>query len=253
MGARPCARGALRGHGVAAVRAGPARVRVAGRDRHGAGGPRRRLPQGAWSPLCRGGAPRARLPRARPLRKCCRRPARARGSDPVLRGRRDTRRARARRRGDPPAASRRRRAGPDRRRRPLARAVARAARDRVLNARDPVRDRRPGAPAPDAVRPGAAVAAPVRLVGSRPAGAVPLPPVALLGPAPRERRLRGGAPPRAGDRGGRAGRGGAGGPARGQAACARRRALRPVSGRGRAGARGLDDPQRLRRGAAARR
>ena len=49
------------------------------------------------------------------------------------------------------------------------------------------------------------------------------------------------------------GRGGAGGPARGQAARARRRALRPVSGRGRAGARGLDDPQRLRRGAAARR
>ena len=34
--------------------------------------------------------------------------------------------------------------------------------------------------------------------------------------------------------------------------CARRPALRPVSGRGRAGARGLDDPQRLRRGAAAR-
>src|SRR5207237_650840 len=90
--------------------------------------------------------PGARVPRTLAVRRARPRPARARGHVPLLRGSRRPRRARARRRGapraDPGGNSRR----PDRGRLPVARPLARSARDGAGDARRPVRGRGPGPP-----------------------------------------------------------------------------------------------------------
>ena len=134
-----------------------------------AGGPRlarRRPDRGAPGPR-RGVRPRrARPSRAPSLRRhAAGRPA-ARRRGPLLRGRRRARLARADGRGDPGARRGGHAAGGDRPRRPVGRALARAARDRARHARDPVRDRGPRPARPDAVRAGAAGAAALRVAAA---------------------------------------------------------------------------------------
>ena len=118
-------------------------------------GARRRPGRGAAPAPGRGRPSGDRARRARALRR--RRAGRAadRGRRPLLRGRRPARLARARRPGDPRAHPRRHRAGAHRRRLPVGRAPARAARDRVRHARHPVRRR--GAAPPRAAPYGAAL------------------------------------------------------------------------------------------------
>ena len=104
---------------------------------------------------------------------------------------------RARRRSRPRRASGRHGPRADRRARSDDRTLARAARDRVRLPRDPVRDRVAGEVPDDADWTCAALAAAVRLGGRRPARAVRLPAVAVLGGGALERGLHGGAAPRA--------------------------------------------------------
>ena len=78
-------------------------------------------------------------------------------------------------------AARRHAARGDRARRPFRRALARAAGDRARHPRDPVRDRGADPPRPDAVRAGAALAAPLRVAAGRPPRPLRLPPLAVLG------------------------------------------------------------------------
>ena len=128
------ARGALgpdRGDGLAAVRAGARGLRVAPPHAGGSRLARRRPDRGAPGPR-RGVRPRrARPPRAPSLRRHAARRAAARGSDPVLRGRRRARLARADRGGDPGARRLGHAARGDRARRPVRRALAGVARDRA--------------------------------------------------------------------------------------------------------------------------
>ena len=113
----------------------------------------RRVPDRARPAVRRGGPSGARFPRARPLRRPRRRAADARRRDQVPRGCRHEGRTRAGRRGDPAAAARRDSARPDRRRHPLLRPLACAARDGVLDARHPLCDRMADPAPADAVRP----------------------------------------------------------------------------------------------------
>ena len=167
------ARGALRagrGHRVAAVRARPRRLRVAAAD---AGGPRlarRRRDRGAAGARRRVRPPGARAPRAAPVR------GRAAGRSAASSTARSasSRRAGARgtlelvARGGAGARGSGHPARGDRARRPVGRALARPGRDRARHARHPVRGRGPPAARPDAVRAGAAGAAPLRLAAGWP-------------------------------------------------------------------------------------
>src|SRR5918999_1499094 len=195
---------------------------------------------GAAAPLRRGGAPGHRPRGAGALRGRGRRAAAARRSGALLRGRGHARRARARRRGDPRARPRGHAARPDRSRLPVARPLARAGRDGVRDAEHPVRARGPPAFAADRVRPRAARAAPLRLARGRPAPALRLPALSVLGAAPRERRLRRGPPARARDRLARPCGGGGRGTARRPYPRARFGPRGRVAGRRRACARALD-------------
>ena len=136
-----------------------------------------------------------------------RRRAAARGRRLVPGGRGRPRCARARRRRAAPSRARRDGAGRDRRRLPVARSLARAARDGLPDARDSLCVRRPRAPRGDAVRARAARVAPVRVARRHACRPLRVPPLALLGPDPRACRLRGGAPARARRRRARADRG----------------------------------------------
>src|SRR5262245_32023383 len=97
---------------------------------------------------------------------------------------------------------------------PDARALARAARDRLRRARRPGLDCDARPPAADAVRPRAPWAAPLRLARRRPARALRLPPHAVLGRAPAEDGFPRGTAPRARDQRARSRRGGDAGAAR---------------------------------------
>ena len=132
---------------------------------------------------------RARAPGAASLLGCSSGRAAARRGRPLPRGRGRARLARARRRVDSRACRRRVAARADRARRAGRRALARAARDGARHARDPVRDRGPHSPRPDVVRAGAALAAPLRVAAGWAPRPLRLPPLAVLGLWPLERRL----------------------------------------------------------------
>ncbi len=191
---RPCRR-----HRLAAVRAGPGRLRLArahGRRSRASG---RRPARGAAAPVRRVRAPRARAPRAGALPGRTAAGTPDRGGDPLPGGCRHPRHARARRRRDPAAAPRRHGARGDPGRLPLARAHPGAARGGIRRARSPVRARRAAAPLPDAVRAGAALAASLRLARGWPPRPLRLHALALLGAAAGARRLPRGAAARARD------------------------------------------------------
>ncbi len=143
-----------RGDGLAPVRARPGRVRRAADDGRRPRRPRR-PDRGAPAAVRRDRASGDRPRGAAAVRGRPRGRAAARGRRPLLRGGRRPRRARARRRGRPRARARRHGAGADRDRLPGARALARAARDGPLDARDPVRAGGAAPPAADALRRGA--------------------------------------------------------------------------------------------------
>ena len=141
VGAARGARGARRGDRLAAVRAGPRRLRVAAPTAEDlaalAGGRIEELPprSAEYAHAALAHLERhlfADTPPAGPA---------ARRRRPLPRGRRRARLARARRRGDPRAGRGGIAARADRARRALRRALARAARDGARHARDPVRDR----------------------------------------------------------------------------------------------------------------
>ena len=248
-GAVAPARGARRPVGrdrLAAVRAGAAGLRRARADGRRSRAARGREHRGAAAALRRVRASGAGAPRARAVLRC--RPARAarRRRDPVPRGGRLACDARARRRRGARPDPLRHGARGDPRRLPLARPGARAARDGIRRARRPVRARRRSPPSADAVRPGAAVAAALRLARGRPPRPVRVHPLALLRPPARARGLPRGAAPRARRPLARAGRGGGREAAWAAARLPRSAACGPDDDRGGTGAGGLDAPRRLR-------
>ena len=187
------ARGARRphrGHGLAAVRARPPRVRVAPAHRRRPAAPRGRAGRGAAAALRRGRAPGARARRARPLLRDGRRPGR-RATAPSASSRARARAARSSssaRRCSPCSATG---AAPEGIGIvcPTRRALARPARDGA-SARSGSRtwSRARSRSGATAVRPRAARAPALRLARRRPARPVRVPALAVLG-------LAAGAPP----------------------------------------------------------
>ncbi len=157
---------ARRGDGLAPVRARPGRVRRAADDGGRSRRPRR-PDRGAPAAVRRDRAPGDRPPGAAAVRGRSFRRAAARGCRPLLRGRGRPRCARARRRGRARARARGHGAGADRDRLPGARALARAARDGLLDPRDPVCAGDAPPPAADPLRRGAARPAPLRVARRR--------------------------------------------------------------------------------------
>ena len=220
-----------RGHRLAAVRARPARVRVAPAHGRRPRGPRGRAGRGAAAALRRGRAPGARARRARPLLRDAppARPratapsassrARARGARSSSSARRSSRCcARARSRRGSASSARASSAGARRSRRPSARSGSRTWSRATTRL------------AATAVRPRPARAPALRLARRRPARPLRLPALAVLGLAAGSRRLRRGPPARARRR-------------RSRPACSRRPsacAAMPVPGVGEL--RGADDP-----------
>src|SRR5215207_10348283 len=125
---------------------------------------------------------------------------------------------------------------------PVARPLARAARDRLPDAGDPVLLRRPRPPRRDALRARAARAASLRVGGRLSRRPLRVPSVALLGADPCARRLRRGTPAWEGGGGARADRGGAAGAPRLAAQAARRPAGWDAGGGRRSLARAVDAP-----------
>ena len=234
------ARGACRAGGrrrVAALRAWPDGVRLAAADGRGSRAARRRPRPGARRPLVGVRGAGARAPRALALRARRRRAAADRRRRPLPRGRRGPR---ARSSSSATSCSRLLRDGTPAeeiaRRRPVGRALARAARDGVRVARHPVRDRVAAAPRGDAARARAALAAPLRLARGRPARAVRLSPLAVLGHRPGGRRLRRGPSARPRRRRARPRRGGDRAVPRGTARSAAGASRRRIASRRRPGA-----------------
>ena len=213
-----------RGHGLAAVRAGPRGVRVAPANRRGSRDARRRAHRGAAAAYAEVAPPAlAYLERA-----LFEEP----GAGERRRSRAPSRSSRAQAcagRSSSSATSCSRlvrggnRAGRDRRRLPVARPLARAARNRLPDARHPVRLRRPRALRRDGLRPRAARAASLRVGGGSRADLFAFLRSPYSGLDPRPRRLRRGTPARAGGRRARADRGGPAGASRRPASPARRR------------------------------
>ena len=132
----------------------------------------------------------ARAPRALALRAGRRRAAADRRRRPLPRGRRGPRHARARRRRARSLSCATARRRGDRARRPVGRALARH-RSRPRSRRSASRSRSSrGCGSRDPARARAALAAPLRLARRRPARAVRLSPLAVLGHRPGGRRLR---------------------------------------------------------------
>ena len=134
----------------------------------------------------------------------------------------------------------------DRRDRPVRRALSSAARDRIRQSRDPLRDRGDGPLPADPARARAALPASVRLGRRRPPRALQLPALAVLGDRPHRCRLRRGEAPRPGDRRSGPRRGGDRAPPRGAARRAARASGRAVAARRRQGTGRLDGAIRLR-------
>ena len=130
--------------------------------------------------------------------------------------------------------------------------VRATARDRLHRARNPVRPRGPRASRTDPLRPRATRPPPLRVAGRRSAGALLVPPLALLGVAAGPCRLRRRSSPRPGRLGARARRGGDQKPARPRDPGARRppSRVRELSARARPCARRHDAPGGLRARAA---
>ena len=168
VGAARSALCAHRGHRLAALRARPRCVRLVAANAGGPGLAGQGRDRGAAREVGRVCPGRPCAPGAPPLRRrAATGSARARRFDPLLRGRRRPRRARARRRRGAGARCGRHPARGDRADRPLGGAMACARRDGARDARDPVRRRRAAPARPDAVRPGAARSAPLRLAAGR--------------------------------------------------------------------------------------
>ena len=234
VGAARGARRPRRGRGVAAVRAGTRRVRLAAAHRRG---PRRaagRLGRGAAAALGGVRASRARPPRARAVRRVAAAAAGAR------------RRRRASSRGQACAARSSSSptscsgcSAPGRRPERVALVVPSVERWRGRSRRcSPASgSRMPSTPVRGSMRRRSAMrslAAPLRLADRRAAAAVRVSSLALLGARAAVRRLRRGQAPRARSAHARARRGGDGAPARGAGARARRAAHGGDARRGRA-------------------